>query len=79
MEGAINDIIDKENPKVVNVVPVSEIKGKKAVYCRWYTISMSPFDASLLLLSLPLINRRSLRFAPCSLQLEEQGFSCVRC
>ena len=47
--GAINDLIDKENPKVVNTLKVSEMPlngpglGKKAVYCRCWKSKTFPY------------------------------------
>jgi len=42
MSGAINESIDKENPKVVNMLKVSEMKGKKAVMCRCWKSGTFP-------------------------------------
>lgn len=48
MGAAINESIDKENPKVVNVLKVSEFpklnlpRGKKAVYCRCWKSGTFP-------------------------------------
>ena len=38
----INESIDKENPKVVNELKVSEMKGKKAVMCRCWKSDTFP-------------------------------------
>jgi len=38
----INESIDKENPKVVNILKVSEIEGKKGVFCRCWKSGTFP-------------------------------------
>ena len=49
MAAPINDSIDKENPKVVHTLKVSEMPvegpglGKKAVYCRCWKSDKFPF------------------------------------
>jgi CDGSH-type Zn-finger protein len=47
MSGAINESIDKESPKVVNTLKLSEMKGKKAVMCRcWKSTTFPGCDGS---------------------------------